>query len=214
VLDKPAGLSVQGGSGVSQDLDTLLWAFATRKGRRPKLVHRLDRDTSGVMVVAKTQPAAAALSAQFAGRETAKTYLCIACGTGADLPAQCDIALVRIKRDGIDLVRPAIGDEPDVMMASTALRAIGASLEATLVEATPHTGRMHQIRAHLAALGHPIAGDPKYGGLLVLAGRPVHRTMLHASALAFAHPGTGARIVFESALPSDFAALAERLALK
>jgi tRNA pseudouridine32 synthase/23S rRNA pseudouridine746 synthase len=210
VLDKPAGLPVQGGSGVSRDIDGLLWAFATRKGRKPRLVHRLDRDTSGVLVVAKTQPAAAHLSAQFAGRKTRKTYLAIACGAApkAGFPGICETPLVRMKRNGVDLARPSAPDAPRAMAAKTRFKVLADGPAGFLVRAEPETGRMHQIRAHLAHLGHPIAGDVKYGGLLHLAGLPVGRAMLHAARLALVHPTSGEPMTFDAAPPQDFATLA------
>jgi 23S rRNA pseudouridine955/2504/2580 synthase len=204
IFNKPSGLAVQGGSGVKVDMDRLMWAFANRKGRRPKLVHRLDRDTSGVLVVAKTSPAAAHLSAQFADRSTAKIYLALVSGIVDGDEGVIDAPLLRFTAQGIDLVRAAAMTETGAQAASTAWRAVGRSEKATLIEATPHTGRMHQIRAHLEQMGHPIAGDVKYGGLFSLGSVTFPRLMLHASKLTFTHPSTFERLTFEAPLPDDF----------
>jgi 23S rRNA pseudouridine955/2504/2580 synthase len=213
VFNKPSGLAVQGGSGVKVDLDRLLWAFATRKGRRPKLVHRLDRETSGILVVAKTTPAATHLSAQFADRRTQKVYQAIVSGRPEQESSTIDVPLLRYTSAGIDLVRPARLDETGAQAATTDWRVLAANAHGSLIEALPHTGRMHQIRAHLTHLGHPIAGDTKYGGLLVLGGAMVPRLMLHARRLTFLHPTTGAPVSFEAALADDFQAVLRKLEL-
>lgn len=192
VFDKPAGLSVQGGSGVEISLDEMLTQFIDRKGRQPRLAHRLDRETSGVIVAGRAPAAIAALNQAFADRVTEKTYLAIVCG-GAPEPPEGVLAtsLVKQKLRGVDLVRAARPGESPAWTAETAYRTLAATENAALVEARPRTGRMHQIRAHLAFAGRPIAGDGKYGGLFSLSGVAVPRLLLHALALTIPHPAGG-----------------------
>lgn len=209
-VDKPSGLAVQGGSGVEESLEALLQRFAKPK-RKVRLVHRLDRETSGVLIAAKTQPAAAALSQAFAERRVKKRYLALVCG-GAPEPSAGEITLPLQKAPGpIDLVRVARAGEGQA--ALTRYRTLAAVEGAALLDLAPETGRMHQLRAHLAAIGRPIAGDGKYGGLFTLAGRRVARLMLHAASLEFPHPETGAVLRLEAPPPADFQALAAALAL-
>ena len=210
-LNKPAGLSSQGGRGQHRTLDDLLAAFARSNGKRPQLVHRLDRDTSGVILAAKTQPAASALGKAIMARRVLKTYLAIV-GGGAPDPRSgvVDLPLRReeIGREAYTRVaEPGTGDA-----ALTRHRTLAATPAAALVEARPETGRMHQIRVHMAALGRPLAGDARYGGALVLGGAPAPRLMLHAAALEFPHPEGGRRRV-EAPPPGDFLALAASLGL-
>jgi len=209
VFDKPAGLAVQGGSGVTESLELMLAAFAKSNGKTPRLVHRLDRETSGVIVAARTKPAAAFLSEAFARRDTVKAYLAIVCG-GAPAPAEGTVALAlkRSSRNGLDI--SAIAD--DGQAALTRYRTLAASREAALVAAFPETGRMHQIRAHLAAIGRPIAGDGKYGGLFAVGACAIPRLMLHASRLDLPHPA-GGRVTFEAAPPDDFLTTCDALGL-
>lgn len=211
VFSKPSGLAVQGGSGVKVDLDRLLWAFANRKGRRPKLVHRLDRDTSGVIVVAKTTPAAAHLSQQFAARTTQKTYLAIVSGVPDTTEGVITVPLLRVVSAGIDLVRAATDGEAEAMGARTDWRVLSSGPKATVLEVSPHSGRLHQIRAHLAHIGHPILGDMKYGGISSLGTTLVPRLMLHAQALSLAHPATGNSVQYRVDMPADMAELIEKL---
>lgn len=187
-FNKPAGLAVQGGSGIARSLEDLLAAFAKSNGKRPRLVHRLDRDTSGVIVAARTKPAAAFVSEAFAGRSAKKTYLAIVCG-GAPEPAQGEInlALKKSSRRGLDIMEPA----PDGQSALTRYVTLSASAGAALVELHPKTGRMHQLRAHLAAIGRPIFGDGKYGGLFRLGAVEAPGLMLHAAVLELSHPAGG-----------------------
>jgi 23S rRNA pseudouridine955/2504/2580 synthase len=213
VFNKPSGLAVQGGSGVALDMDRLMWAFANRKGRRPKLVHRLDRDTSGILVVAKTTPAAAHLSRQFAERTTEKIYVALVSGQPSQTHGVIDAPLLRYTSAGTDLVRVVPATTDGAQAAQTSWRLLAGSAKASVIEANPHTGRMHQIRAHLAHLGQAILGDTKYGGLLVLGAVIIPRLMLHARQLSFTHPMTGIRMSFEAPLPDDFLAIIGSLGL-
>jgi 23S rRNA pseudouridine955/2504/2580 synthase len=200
VFNKPAGLAVQGGSGVTQSLELMLGAFAKSNGKRPRLVHRLDRETSGVIVAARTKPAAAFLSEAFAGRDARKTYLAIVCG-GPPEPSDGEIsyALKKSTRRGLDIMEiDAAGQS-----ALTRYRTLAAKPAAALVELEPHTGRMHQLRAHLAAIGRPIAGDGKYGGLFSVAGVETATLMLHAAALDIPHP-SGGRVTYRAPPPAVF----------
>lgn len=210
VFDKPAGLAVQGGSGVTKSLEDLLAAFAKSNGKRPHLVHRLDRETSGVIVAARTKPAAAFLSEAFAKRDAHKRYLAIVCG-GAPAPIEGEIALglKKAQRGGLDIMEIA---HAGGQAALTRYRTLAASADAAVLELTPETGRMHQLRAHLAAIGHPIAGDAKYGGLFHLGGHAVSGLMLHAASLDLPHP-KGGRVRFEAPAPPAFTDLARSLGL-
>lgn len=213
VFDKPAGLSVQGGSGVEVSLDEMLAQFSDRKGRQPRLAHRLDRETSGVIVAGRTPSAIAALNQSFADRTTEKTYLAVVCGGSPEpLEGLLDTRLVKTKVRGTDLVRAAREGESPSWNAETAYRTLAATKIAALVEARPHTGRMHQIRAHLAFAGRPIAGDGKYGGLFSLGGAATPYLLLHALALRVPHPAGGFLSIF--ARPPDlFRRTAEELCL-
>jgi RluA family pseudouridine synthase len=200
VFNKPAGLAVQGGSGVARSLEDLLAVFAKSNGKRPRLVHRLDRETSGVIVAARTKPAAAFLSEAFANRDVEKTYLAIVCG-GAPDPAEGEIdkPLQKVSRRGLDIMEIA----PNGQAARTRYRTLSATNAAALVELEPETGRMHQLRVHLAAIGRPIAADGKYGGLFTLGAVAVPSLMLHAGALEIPHP-EGDRRRFVAPLPVLF----------
>jgi tRNA pseudouridine32 synthase/23S rRNA pseudouridine746 synthase len=214
VFDKPAGLAVQGGSGVAQSLEDLLAAFAKSNGKRPRLVHRLDRDTSGIIVAARTKPAAAFFSQAFAKREVKKTYLAIVCG-GAPAPGEGEIALAlkKASRRGLDITAVARDDEAGAQAALTRYRTLAATSDAALLQLSPDTGRMHQLRAHLAAIGHPIAGDGKYGGLFSLGGIEISGLMLHAAALDLPHPA-GGRARFETPPPPVFSETTRSLGLE
>jgi tRNA pseudouridine32 synthase/23S rRNA pseudouridine746 synthase len=213
-FNKPAGLAVQGGSGVGRSLEDLLAAFAKSNGKRPRLVHRLDRDTSGVIVAARTKPAAAFFSEAFAGRDVRKTYLAIVCG-GAPDPRDGEIALSLKKaaRRGLDVVEIAQPGDRGAQAAHTRYRTLSAAPEAALIELQPETGRMHQLRAHLAAIGRPIAGDGKYGGLYRLGGTQIPGLMLHAAALDLPHPG-GGRVQFAAPPPAAFVETVRSLGLE
>jgi RluA family pseudouridine synthase len=207
-LNKPAGLSSQGGRGQVNTLDELLWAFARPGGARPRLIHRLDRDTSGVILTARTKPAAGALGKALMGRRFAKTYLAIV-APGPPEPAAGKIELP-LRREEIGreaYMRVCLPDHPDAETALSRYRTLARGEGAALLELRPETGRMHQLRVHLAAIGRPIAGDVRYGGALTLAGQPVPRLMLHAAALEFPHPEGGERQRIEAPVPADFQAV-------
>jgi tRNA pseudouridine32 synthase/23S rRNA pseudouridine746 synthase len=212
-LAKPAGLSSQGGRGQVHTLDELLWAFAKPGKARPRLIHRLDRDTSGVILAAKTKPAAGFLGKAMMARRIAKTYQAVVT-PGAPDPAGGVIALpLRRDEQGREAyMRVCAPDHPDAESALSRYRTLAQAAGAALVELAPQTGRMHQLRVHLAAIGRPIAGDARYGGALVAGGRAVPRLMLHAAALTFPHPAGGERRI-EAPPPADFADLARALGL-
>lgn len=209
VFNKPAGLAVQGGAGVTRSLEHLLAAFRKSNGKQPRLVHRLDRETSGVIVAARTKPAAAALSKAFAGRDVRKTYLAIVCG-GAPLPdaGKIDIPLKKSSRRGLDIMEAAA----DGQASMTNYRTLAAGPHAAMLELEPQTGRMHQLRAHLALIGRPIAGDGKYGGLFSIDGIAITGLMLHALRLDIPHPAGGRR-AFSAPPPAAFVETARALAL-
>ncbi len=209
-VDKPAGLSSQGGRIDANTLDDLLGAFAKSNGKRPRLIHRLDRDTSGVILTAKTKPDAAFLGKAMMARKIRKTYLAIVEPVAPE-PREglVEAALRRedVGREAYTRVCPA--DHPDAQSALTRYRTLAEGPGAALVELSPRTGRMHPLRVHLASIGRPIAGDPRYGGALMLAGAPVPRLMLHAAELVFPHPAGGVRRV-SAPVPADMAALMAR----
>lgn len=209
-FNKPAGLAVQGGSGVTRSLEDLLAAFAKSNGKQPRLVHRLDRDTSGVIVAARTKPAAAFLSEAFAGRDARKTYWAIVCG-GAPEPdsGEIGLSLKKSNRRGLDIMEIAA----DGQAALTRYRTLAGGSDAAVLELAPETGRMHQLRVHLAAIGRPIAGDGKYGGLYRLGGTEIPGLMLHAAALDIPHPDGGRR-TFKAPAPPAFAEAARSLGLE
>jgi tRNA pseudouridine32 synthase/23S rRNA pseudouridine746 synthase len=212
-LNKPAGLSSQGGRIAAHTLDELLIAFAKPSGVRPRLVHRLDRDTSGVILTARSQPAAAFLGKAMMSRRVKKTYLAIV-APGAPEPPEGGIerALRRENQGREAYVRVCEEAHPAAQPASTRYRTLAAGPAAALVELAPRTGRMHQLRVHLASIGRPIAGDPRYGGALVLGGAAVPRLMLHAAVLVFPHPAGGERRI-EAPIPADMAAMLGTLGL-
>lgn len=212
-LNKPSGLSSQGGRGQVNTLDELLWAFAKPGKARPRLIHRLDRDTSGVILTAKTKPAAGFLGKALMSRKVSKTYVAIVT-SGAPEPrsGRIDLPLRREEQGREAYMRVCGPDHPDAETASSRYRTVSEGAGAALLELEPQTGRMHQLRVHLAAIGRPIAGDARYGGALVVGGHAVPRLMLHARALAFPHPAGGTKRL-EAEPPSDMAELVRSLGL-
>jgi RluA family pseudouridine synthase len=212
-LDKPAGLSSQGGRAQVNTLDELLWAFAKPGRERPRLVHRLDRDTSGVILTARTKPAAGFLGKAMMARRFAKTYVALVGGSLLEASGVMEAPLRREEVGREAYMRLCTPDHPDAEPALTRYRVLaGVSGGPSLVELAPETGRMHQLRVHLAGLRCPILGDTRYGGALTAAGQAVPRLMLHAQRLTFPHPEGGERTL-EAPWPADFRALAGALGL-
>jgi RluA family pseudouridine synthase len=212
-LNKPAGLSSQGGRGQVHTLDELLWAFAKPGKARPRLIHRLDRDTSGVILTAKTRPAAGSLGKALMARRFSKTYQAIVT-PGAPEPkgGTIELSLRRDEQGREAYMRVCEPDHPDAEAAKSRYRTLATAPGCALVELDPETGRMHQLRVHLAAIGRPIAGDARYGGALMVGGEAVPRLMLHARALAFPHPAGGTKRL-EAEPPADMANLITKLGL-
>lgn len=180
-FDKPSGLPVQTRGNRGTSLDHLLWAFARSNGKRPQLVHRIDAGTSGLVLAAKTKPAIAALSAEFAERRVRKTYLALVSGV---LPnSNAGRVEVPLLKSGRSVVPGEIEHGADA--ARTDWSVLARAADFGLIEARPHTGRMHQIRVHLAHLGCPILGDEIYGDG---SSENAERLMLHASKLEITLP--------------------------
>lgn len=192
--DKAAGVPVIPGRGFPPE-EALVNRLGRDLGFKPLVVHRLDRETSGVLVFAKTPEAHRALCAAFEGRNVKKTYLAAVEG---DLSGNGKIQRpLREFGSGRTAVDPRKGKS-----ALTLWRAVRRLTGATLLEVEPRTGRRHQIRAHLYALGHPVLGDPLYGKERPVGGAP--RLMLHALEIALPHPASGEEVVFRAEMPPDF----------
>ncbi|MCA1662431.1 MAG: RluA family pseudouridine synthase [Novosphingobium sp.] len=210
VLNKPPGLATQGGSGTYDHVDRLLDAFAgggpgdDRSAPRPRLVHRLDKDTSGVLLIARTPGSAAFFSRRFSGRSAKKTYWALV--VGVPEPGEGTIEAALAKQPGTGGEKMHV-DAEHGQPAKTRFRVIDrAGNRAAWVELQPLTGRTHQLRVHMAAIGHPIVGDGKYGGQAAFLTGSVSRKMhLHARRLVIDHPD-GAPLDVTAPLPEHFAA--------
>ncbi len=219
VIDKPTGLAVQGGSGLRVHLEMLLDDYIVH-GVRPRLVHRIDRDTSGVLVMARTASAARHLGDQFKGRNVFKSYLALVSpiptrATGViDAPigkvmAGTDLEQMQVMRDGDPAitkyqVRARVGTKDDEK-----------TIPVALIEFSPKTGRTHQIRVHAAHIGCPLLGDSKYGGDIELL-RKIKikpRVMLHASTITITHPKTNDVVTFSAPIPDDFDRAIQKMGL-
>jgi 23S rRNA pseudouridine955/2504/2580 synthase len=220
-IDKPAGVAVHGGSGVSFGVIEQL-RQARPAAKFLELVHRLDRETSGILLVAKKRSALTRLQDQFRDRETGKTYLALVTGAWPANKKVIDQPLHKyLQADGERRVRVVAKDDPDGMRSITLVKVAerlplppppgerrvgGAPAETTLLEVTIKTGRTHQIRVHLASAGHPIVGDDKYGDFELnkaLHKQGLKRMFLHAWRLQFDHPATGERIALQAPLPPE-----------
>ena len=226
VLDKPAGLVVHPAPGNPDG--TLVNALLAHVGpgftgigaeKRPGIVHRLDKDTSGVMVVAKTQLANDKLTAAFAARDLDRAYFALVWGTPSPTAGEIQGAIGRDKRDRKRMALVSHGGKAALTRYRTQ-RAWGTAL--ALLECRLATGRTHQIRVHLAAAGHPVVGDPLYLRRVPAVARAIAPTLrgrlldfprqaLHAASLGFTHPRTGQILTFQADLPPDMVALIEAI---
>lgn len=205
-IDKPAGVAVHGGSGVSFGVIEQL-RQARPQARLLELVHRLDRETSGILLVAKKRSALKHLQDQFRERETGKTYLALVQG---EWPAKLKVIDQPLHKyllpDGERRVKVTTQDDPDGMRSITLVKVAQRLQGCTLLEVTIKTGRTHQIRVHLASNGHPIAGDDKYGDFewnKALQKQGLKRMFLHAWRLQFNHPASSERIALQAELPEE-----------
>jgi 23S rRNA pseudouridine955/2504/2580 synthase len=220
-VDKPAGVAVHGGSGVSFGIIEQLRS-ARPQARFLELVHRLDRETSGVLLLAKKRSALTALQSQFRARDTGKTYAALVLGRWPDKLKLIDVPLHKyLQGDGERRVRASSADDPQAKRSITLVRVAQRFDDFTLLDVGIKTGRTHQIRVHLADAGHPIVGDDKYGDFefnkslargTALPGQRFGGMFLHARRLAFDHPDSGTRVDLEAPLPEACQRLLRQLA--
>ena len=209
VLNKPAGLATQGGSKTYSHVDGLLDAFVEGDGPRPRLVHRLDKDTSGVLLIARTPGSAAAFSKRFSGRSAKKVYWALVVGVPEQAMGIIDAPLAKQPGTGGEKMHVDMeGGQP----AKTRYRVVErAGNRAAWLELEPLTGRTHQLRVHCAAMGHPIVGDGKYGGQEAFLTGSISRKMhLHARRLIISQPG-GGQLDVTAELPEHFATTMEQM---
>lgn len=219
-IDKPAGVAVHGGSGVSFGVIEQL-RMARPQAVFLELIHRLDRETSGILLIAKKRSALKHLQNQFRERETGKTYLALVLGQWPASKKVLDKPLHKyLLADGERRVKVVSKDDPDGMPSVTLVKPRATSTQDfTLLEVTIKTGRTHQIRVHLASEGHPIAGDDKYGDfdqnkvlMRVVDAPALKRMYLHAWRLQFSHPASGKRIELLAPLPIELEAFSDHAA--
>ncbi len=203
VINKPPGLATQGGTKTDNHVDALLDALAFEREDRPKLVHRLDKDTNGTLLLARSARAAAFFAKSFSSRTARKVYWALAMGVPSIEDGMIDLPLAKQPGTGGEKMHV---DEEEGLPARTRYRVIErAGNRACWLELQPHTGRTHQIRVHLAAIGHPIVGDGKYGGKEAFLSGTISRKMhLHARRIRIDHPD-GGRIDVRADLPHHFA---------
>ena len=190
-LNKPSGLAVQGGTKTHHHIDRLLSAWGEGLNR-PRLVHRLDRDTSGVLLLGKTPSAAARLSGSFAKRKAKKTYWAIVAGNPTPEHGSIDVPLAKMGVGDRELVVPVDAKDPNGSVSETEYVTISrAANRVSWVALRPHTGRTHQLRAHMKAIGNPILGDPKYGDEKSAPLSEGLKLQLHARSIILPHPSAG-----------------------
>jgi 23S rRNA pseudouridine955/2504/2580 synthase len=203
VLNKPSGLAVQGGTKTAQHVDRLLEAMGDGPETRPRLVHRLDRDTSGVLVIAKRRSVAAKLGRAFQTRSVRKIYWALVKGVPKPPQGRIEAALVKAAGPEGDRVRKARPGEQDVAQSAVTYYAVvdRAGQAVSYVSLKPVTGRQHQLRAHMAILGHPILSDSKYKGDQDLPDNVPNKLHLHARRISFPHPSGEGTVDVTAPLP-------------
>jgi 23S rRNA pseudouridine955/2504/2580 synthase len=204
VLNKPYGIAVQGGTKTHRHIDGLLAGLSTGPDNRPRLVHRLDRDTSGVLVVAKRRSTAAKMGRMFQTRSVRKIYWAVVFGVPKPPQGKVDAALVKAASPAGERVRAArAGEQEEAQSAVTHYSVIEhAAQKFAWMSLKPVTGRQHQLRAHMAIIGHPIVGDQKYTADVELPEAIEPRLHLHARRIAFKHPSTGKQVDVTAPLPN------------
>lgn len=205
VLNKPFGLAVQGGTSTYHHIDGILSGMVDRFGDRPRLVHRLDRDTTGVLLVAKSRQAASRLGRVFQTRSAAKTYWALVTGVPKPPQGKVEVPLVKATGPEGDRMRKARpGEQEQAMHATTHYSVIErVGRKAAWVSLKPVTGRQHQLRAHMQILGHPMIGDNKYGDGHELSDENLDAKLhLHARRLVIPHPRQDAKIDVTAPLPN------------
>ena len=208
-LNKPSGLAVQGGTKTTKHIDRLLSAWGEGVDR-PRLVHRLDRDTSGVLLLGKTPAAAARLAGSFARRKAQKTYWAIVVGNPKPSEGVIESPLIKQGLNDRELVMPADPKEPGADPAETEYVTIArAAHRAAWMALRPHTGRTHQLRAHMLAIGHPILGDPKYSNEAAAELSFGLKLLLHARRVSLPHPSSG-QLILEAPVSAEFKAGMDR----
>ncbi|UYN96949.1 MAG: RluA family pseudouridine synthase [Enhydrobacter sp.] len=213
-LNKPPGLAVQGGSGTERHIDGMLDALRFACEERPRLVHRLDKDTSGLLLIARTAQAAKRLAESFRDRETEKLYWAVVVGVPPGVEGTIDLPLA--KRPGARDRETMQVDHEQGLKALTRYRVLDrAGKRAALLALWPRTGRTHQLRVHCAEIGCPILGDRKYGGeeALLSAVADARRLHLHARRLSLPHPSGTGRLEIEAELPTHFSRTVTALGL-
>jgi 23S rRNA pseudouridine955/2504/2580 synthase len=205
ILNKPSGLAVQGGSGLKIHLEMMLGPFSQR-GVLPRLVHRLDRETSGLLILARSAAITRVMTTKFAERQIHKTYLALVSPVPPEKKGRIDLKLRKVSvGKGIETMQVSAGGQE----AQTDYEVLATNPNGVaLVQFSPHTGRTHQIRVHASASGFPLLGDEKYGGdmeILKSAKVPV-RVQLHAARLKFEHPHHGDKMDIKAPLPNDLRA--------
>lgn len=204
-LNKPHGLAVQGGTKTTKHVDRLLSAWGEGM-ERPRLVHRLDRDTSGVLLLGKGPEAAKRLAGAFARRQARKTYWAVVIGNPRPAAGQIDLALKKTGINDFEMMRPADPKEHGAEPAETAYVTVSrAAHRAAWMALRPFTGRTHQLRAHMSAIGHPILGDPKYGTPESTELSGPLKLQLHARRIELDHPG-GGKLIVEAPLSPEMKA--------
>ncbi len=207
VVNKPPGIAVQGGTKTTHHIDRLLEGLGDGPETRPRLVHRLDRDTSGVLVIAKRRSVAAKLGRAFQTRSVRKIYWALLHGVPRPPQGKVEAALVKASGPEGDRVRKARAGEQDVAQSAVTHYAVvdRAGQQVAFVSLKPVTGRQHQLRAHMAILGHPILGDEKYHGDKDLPEGIPNKLHLHARRISFPHPSGEGVVDVTAPLPEHMA---------